>query len=122
VDLARHPEALVPAGVTIVRPAEPLFFANAERVLGRIGDLPDLLSGGVSLVLSLEESFDLDSTALDALLEFAVQMQNRGVTLRLARVRDHVRDLLSAAGAVDLLTHASYSVDDAVQALEKERS
>jgi len=122
VDLARHPEALVPAGVTIVRPAEPLFFANAERVLGRIADLPDLLSGGVSVVLSLEESFDLDSTALDALLEFAVQMQNRGVTLRLARVRDHVRDLLSAAGAVDLLTHASYSVDDAVQALEKERS
>ncbi|MBF7013732.1 SulP family inorganic anion transporter [Novosphingobium resinovorum] len=122
VDIARHPEVSVPAGMTIVRPAEPLFFANAERVLGRIADLPSLRSDGAKLIISLEESFDIDSTALDALLEFAGQMQTRGVSLRLARVRDHVRDLMAAADAADLIARSSYSVDDAVQMLEEETS
>ncbi|MGL4301546.1 MAG: SulP family inorganic anion transporter, partial [Sphingomonas sp.] len=36
VSLARHPEAIAPWGVTIWRPDEPLFFANAEPVLDHI--------------------------------------------------------------------------------------
>ena len=36
VDLARHPEAVSPPGIAIWRPAEPLFFANAERILAFI--------------------------------------------------------------------------------------
>ncbi len=121
VDRRRHAEAIVPPGMTIARPTEPLFFANAERVLGLIADLPGLRAGGGKLVLSLEESFDLDSTALDALLEFDAQMQARGVRVQLARVRDHVRDLMQSAGATGLVTRSSYSVDDAVQMLEQEK-
>ncbi|WP_176594061.1 SulP family inorganic anion transporter [Sphingobium sp. EM0848] len=118
VDLARHPDAVSPPGMMIVRPAEPLFFANAERVLGRVVELLGQHADRRMLILSLEESFDLDSTALDALLEFDTLMRARGIRLQLARVRDHVRDLMLAAGATDLIAQSSYSVDDAVQALK----
>lgn len=110
VDLARHPEAMAPDGVTIWRPAAPLFFANAERVLGSIA----AQGLGRRMILSLEETADLDTTALDALLEFAAQVEAAGGQLWLARVHDHVRDLLLRAGADALVARSSYSVDDAV--------
>lgn len=121
VDLRYHPDAVSPPDMMIVRPAEPLFFANAERVLARIAELLAGQADRNKLILSLEESFDLDSTALDALIEFDALMRARGVRLQLARVRDHVRELMQAAGAADLIARSSYSVDDAVRALEKEK-
>nr|WP_087574263.1 SulP family inorganic anion transporter [Sphingomonas sp. CDS-1] len=121
VDLLRHPDAVSPDGMMILRPAEPLFFANAERVLGRVADLLRAEPDRRMLILSLEESFDIDSTALDALTEFDAMMRASGITVQLARVRDHVRDLMRAAGATDLIARSSYSVDDAVQALKREK-
>jgi len=119
VDVARHPEAVRPPGIDIWRPAEPLFFANAERLLGLLyRRLP--ATKLKALVLSLEESVDLDSTALDALIEFRERIAARGTRLRLARVHDPVRDLLAAAGAHDLVHHSYYSVDDAVAAALRE--
>lgn len=118
VDLARHPDAAPPAGVAIWRPAQPLFFANADRIMGLIAarsrTVPDLRA----VVVSLEESFDLDSTALEALMEFDAVMRGAGLHLQIARAHDHVRDLLEAAGARDLRARCSYSVDDAVAAVE----
>jgi len=121
VDLTRHPEAIAPMGVAIWRPAEPLFFANADSVLNAVAARTRVGFPPQAVVLSLEESFDLDSTALDALIEFNDAMRKAGIRLQLARVHDHVRDLLEAAGAADLLAHSSYSVDDAVSALETTR-
>jgi len=119
VDVARHPEAVRPPGIDIWRPSEPLFFANAERMLGLLyRRLP--ATEIKALVLSLEESVDLDSTALDVLLEFRARIAARGTRLRLARVHDPVRDLLAAAGAHDLVQHSYYSVDDAVRAALRE--
>ena len=114
VDIKRHPEAVAPPGIAIWRAAEPLFFANAERVLGMIAT-----GSGTSkvLIVSLEESADLDSTALDALIEFDAGLAKCGVRVQLARTHDRVRDLLQRAGAHDLATRTSYSVDDAVQAI-----
>ncbi|MEO7688651.1 MAG: SulP family inorganic anion transporter [Sphingomonas sp.] len=117
VDIARHPEAVVPAGVAIWRPAEPLFFANAEQVLGTLEQRLCAQPGLREVVLSLEESFDLDSTALDALIEFEARLCKSGMTLRLARAHDPVRDLLAVAGAEALVRRSSYSVDDAVRAI-----
>jgi hypothetical protein len=48
-----------------------------------------------TVILSLEESPDLDSTRIEALREFAPSMQLRA--LLLARVKDHVRDVLRRA-------------------------
>jgi MFS superfamily sulfate permease-like transporter len=120
VDLARHPDAIAPTGIAIWRPATPLFFANAERMLAIVAAgmraEPDLHA----VILSLEESIDLDSTALDGLLEFEKLMEAQGVRVRLARLHDRARDLLVAAGAEALAQGASYSVDDAVAILAAE--
>ena len=118
VDIARHPDAVQPSGIAIWRPAEPLFFANAERVLGRIAEQQAREPAIKAIIVSLEESFDLDSTAADSLMEFDKQMQARGIWVQIARVRDHIRDLLKAVGAHDLVTRSSYSVDDAVEHLK----
>ena len=118
VDLGRHPDAISPPGVMIWRPAVPLFFANAERVFAMIGGKVRARPDEVVVVVSLEESVDLDSTALDALIEFDTAMAAAGVQVRLARAHDHVRDLLAAADAGNLLARCDYSVDDAIVATQ----
>ena len=114
VDVERHPDAQDISGMIILRPAQPLFFGNAEPILAavtkRIAARPELHVA----IISLEESFELDSTALDALLEFDAAMQRVGTTIYYARVHDHVRDLLLAGGGSDLVARSSFSVDDAV--------
>ncbi|MEN2789408.1 SulP family inorganic anion transporter [Sphingomonas oligophenolica] len=117
VDVERHPEAVAPPGIAIWRPAEPLFFANAEQVLGSVEQKVRAQPGLRAVVLSLEESFDLDSTALDALIEFDTRLRKSGMTLHLARVHDRARDLLGAAGPDDIVSRSFYSVDDAVASI-----
>ena len=112
VDLARHAEAHTMAGVTIWRPNAPLIFANAETVLGTIANFARK-AGAPTLVLSLEESHDLDSTAVDALEEFATSLGAVGIHVILARVHDHARAVLDRAGLHDLAQSATFSVADA---------
>ncbi|MDR3372953.1 MAG: SulP family inorganic anion transporter [Ancalomicrobiaceae bacterium] len=121
VDAARHADAVHPQGIAIWRPSEPVFFANAERIFGIIARTSRAEVGIEAVILSLEETFDLDSTSLEALMEFDARIAGLGLELRLARVRDHVRDVLIRAGAVDLVDRASYSVDDAVEAARRDR-
>jgi MFS superfamily sulfate permease-like transporter len=116
VDLARHPDAIAASGILIWRPAQPLFFANADVVLTRIVRRTRATSSR-AIILSLEESFDLDSSALDALRECDTVLREAGIRMQLARVHDRARDLLALGGASDLLARSSYSVDDAVAAL-----
>ncbi|HEX5184892.1 MAG TPA: SulP family inorganic anion transporter [Allosphingosinicella sp.] len=114
VDLARHKEAEASPDVAIWRPAEPLFFANAEAILGLMSR--ETPAGAGTLIVSLEESSDLDGTALEALVEFDERMDRRGHRVLLARVRDSIRDLLRAADAADLAGRCYYSVADAADA------
>ena len=70
------------------------------------------------MILSLEESSDLDSTAVECLLELDRRLRAGGKRLVLSRVKEPVRDLLSrwdpqGLGAADRLF---WSVADAVRA------
>lgn len=116
VDMARHPEATSPPGILIYRPSEPLFFANAERILAAVSLAAEQEAKDKDLVLSLEQSFDLDSTALEVLIDFDRSMALKGHKLWFARVRNPVRDLFLAAGVADMVSRSSYSTDDAVRA------
>ena len=112
----RHPDAEVPARLAIWRPAEPLFFANAERILSLIAEAQAAEPETRTVIVSIERTDELDSTTLDALIEFDTLMRSRGVTVRLARVRDELLDLIVKAGAKELAERCTYSVDDAVVA------
>jgi len=116
VAIGEHPSAQSPPGMLILRPEEPLFFANAESILAlarqQVVDHP---SARV-VVISLEESPDLDSTALEALADFAAWAGTRGIVLRVARLKDTVHDLLVRAALPQLPPRALdyWSVEDAV--------
>ena len=82
VDLQRHPSARTEPGILIVRPSEALFFANVERILG--GALRLVRHSAVPLhtvILSLEESPNLDGTSIEAMQDFFQQMHQQGQRL-----------------------------------------
>ncbi len=122
VALDRHPEAVVLDGLAIWRPVEPLFFANAESILTAVEAAHVNRAGTESLIVSLEETFDLDSTALEALCEFDTRMQGKVSGLHYARVRDRVRDLVTLAGNSTFEARCHFSVADAVQTCRHPRA
>ncbi|WP_218511343.1 SulP family inorganic anion transporter [Variovorax sp. dw_308] len=117
VDMARHPDAIAPTDGLIARPEVPLFFGNADAVFAAIRQRAAGQVGTRRIVLSLEESPDLDGTSIEALCEFAIWVRARGMQLKLARVKDAVRDVLDRVHSPDLAadTYAAWSVDDAMQ-------
>lgn len=117
VDIARFPQAETTPGLLVLRPEEPLFFGNAEPLLLRARELVRAAPAARRVVLSFEESPDLDSTALETLAEFCAWLAARGVELRVARLRHTVREALLRAGLPTLTdgTLDYSSVDDAVR-------
>jgi MFS superfamily sulfate permease-like transporter len=101
----------------VLRPEEPLFFANAEPLMTLVREQVMAQPQLRLIVLSLEESPDLDSTAIEALGELSAWLQKRGMELRVARLKESARDALSRAQLVQLPAGAlDYSsVDDAVR-------
>jgi MFS superfamily sulfate permease-like transporter len=108
VSIEAHPDVVVVPGLLILRPEEPLFFANVEAVLDSATARLATAPAAHTLVLSLEESPDLDGTAVEALGQFAVQVQRRACQLRLARLKDPVFEVLSTA-ALPGMTGAALS-------------
>ncbi len=114
VDIVRHKNALPIDGIVIFRPNAPLFFANVDAALSEIASRSESLSTGTTVIVSLEESDDLDSSALEALIDLEQLLKKRSMYLMLARVHDRVRDLLTSSGYARLATNGSFSVADAV--------
>ncbi|HUJ51970.1 MAG TPA: SulP family inorganic anion transporter [Steroidobacteraceae bacterium] len=118
VSTSRFPDAVRVPGMLVLRPEEPLFFANAEPFFTQVrAQLLAATPAPKLVILSLEESPDLDSTVLEALGEFCTWLVQRGTELRLARLKDRARDALARAD-LPLLPAATLdysSVDDAVR-------
>ena len=120
VSIAMHPQTAEVDGELILRPEEPLFFVNAEATFAlarqRVRERPGLRR----VILSLEESPDLDGTALEALSDFATWLQARDIVLRVARLKDDTRELLLRAGLPQLPAEGLeyWSVEDAVVAAD----
>ena len=118
VVLDAHQGASSIPGLLILRPEEPLFFASAERVVAEVMIRARSRDELRTVILSLEESSDLDSTALECLIELDHRLLAIEKTLVLTRVKDPVRELLGRChpdglGAAD---RWFWSVADAVQA------
>ncbi|TFB62015.1 SulP family inorganic anion transporter [Cryobacterium sp. Hz7] len=96
-DLSRHPEGERLPGVVIVRFDAPLFFANGgifddfvRRVVTEAG------SDVHTVILAAEPITEIDTTAVEELLELDDFLASRGITLIFAEmkgpVKDHLRD------------------------------
>lgn len=116
VNVAAHPEAREIPGLLIMRPGAPLFFANAERMLALVRQKVESMGAVHALILSLEESPDLDSTSIEALTDLAAFARARGIQLLLARMHDTAIAVLARARLPELPVSAlnNWSVDDAV--------
>src|SRR5262249_9243700 len=117
VNIARFPDAETQPQLLVLRPEEPVFFANAEPLMNAAREHLERDQRVRLLVLSLEESPSLDSTTLEELADFCSWLRARRVELRLARLKDAARRALLRArisgmpeGALDYS-----SVDDAVR-------
>lgn len=110
----KHVEVQRISGLLLLRPEAPLFFANVERILTLIRERI-AIEKPAGVVLSLEESPDLDGTSIEGLADFASEQAHSNVKLVLARLKDPVLALLEATlpqgGAIIL---EPGSVDDAV--------
>jgi MFS superfamily sulfate permease-like transporter len=118
VDMAVHPEARSIEGVIILRPDEPLFFANIDRILTQVRQKVDAAGPSIStVIISLEETPDLDSTSLEALLDFFESITNEGRRLLLARLKHPVHEILKQVAPPSLAApiFSGLSVDDAVK-------
>ncbi|TFB53355.1 SulP family inorganic anion transporter [Cryobacterium sp. TMT1-62] len=96
-DLSRHPEGERLPGIVIVRFDAPLFFANGgifddfvRRVVTEAG------SDVHTVILAAEPITEIDTTAVEELLELDDFLASRGITLIFAEmkgpVKDHLRD------------------------------
>jgi MFS superfamily sulfate permease-like transporter len=125
LNIADHRDAQPVPGILVLRPDEPLFFANVERVLIEARRRISGADAGVhTVILSLEESYDLDSTSVEALDLFFAWVAAQDRHLILARLKHPVHELLKLVVTKDAAAPVmiGLSVDDAVTiALERAR-
>lgn len=119
VDKKTHPDAEPDPNILILRPEEPLFFASVDGIIDVIRQRIEQCTTCRILILSLEESSDLDSSAHDSLTELCLQLQKRGIITLLARVKDPVRVLLLGAQQELFEDRLFLSVADAASCAEQ---
>ena len=118
-DVADHPDAETTPGLLVYRFDAPLFFANAGRLRdGILIALDTAEEPGHQVLVDAELVYDIDSTGAQVLLELLDNLDDRGVTLTMARVRSEIRDELDAARITGRLagTGIYLEVDDGVAA------
>lgn len=117
VSMEAYPEAQTVSGILILRPDTGLFFANCERILVQARrQITAAGSEAHTVILSLEESADLDSSSVEAIRDFCASVSAQKKQLLFARLKTPVLQLLHRAAIPDLTDGAlgDLSVDDAV--------
>ena len=118
VALLNHPEAVSNATkdpkILILRPEVPLFFANIDGVMDAIKNQIEAHRATQIVILSLEQSSDVDSSAAENLVELAALLKRRDITLLLARVKDSIRLVLQKVPNSTCDQFEFWSVADAV--------
>lgn len=98
VSLAAFPEAQPVSGILIVRPDQAMFFANSDRILVQVRDIISSSKLPIhTVILSLEQTPDLDATTVEALRDFFENMKKESKKLILARLKPPVHDVLLSA-------------------------
>jgi high affinity sulfate transporter 1 len=123
-DVKRHPDARTFPGLLIWRAGGDLFFAS----IGHVGDglkaaLATASPAARHVLLDFGSVNFIDTSACDALLNFIKELQDTGVTLAFARVRDEVREPMRLAGVEAAVGSAGFyeRITDGVHAWQQHR-
>jgi SulP family sulfate permease len=116
--LTRHPERKPVSGIRVLRLDVPLFWANAHQAVQEVLHEVDAAPGTKVVILDLEATSQLDTTAVDALTGLLVRLRGRGIDLYLVRVFYQSRGVLLRAGFTARLgsDHMWHSISAAVRA------
>jgi len=117
-DTASYPDAELLPGLVVYRFDAPLIFANArmfgETVRAMAKDRPGLRW----VVIAAQPVTDVDTTASDMLQELDTWLNERGVSLVLAEMKDPVREKIERYELTRTIDPAHFfpTLDDAVSA------
>jgi high affinity sulfate transporter 1 len=121
-----HPGDETFPGIVVLRHDGGLFFATADALHDRIREIVNTADPPVhAIVLDLEAVSFVDSQGAAKLAEISEVMRGDRITVRLARVKTAVREVLEREGVVDLLgaDHVHGNIPGAVEAqLEEDGS
>lgn len=99
VDIAREPDARTEPGLLIMRWSAELFFANATHFQEQVRELIDAAETPPrAVLLDASATTSIDITGADALAELVTELEDRGLTVMIARARGPLRDGLAAIG------------------------
>jgi len=117
-ELADHPEDERFPGVVVLRLDGGLFFATSDALEDRVREVELSTPGITGIVLDCEGMDFVDSQGSAKVSEILELTAQAGVTLRLARVKPAVRDVLERDGVLDRLgvDRIHGNVDRAVEA------
>ena len=94
-DMARHADASRVPGIVIVRFDAPLFFANGGLFDDFVRSVVDRSDHVHTVILAAEPITDIDTTAIDELIELDDFLSSRGIALVIAEMKGPVKDQIS---------------------------
>jgi high affinity sulfate transporter 1 len=124
-DMKRYPDARRVPGLVLFRWGAPLFFANAELfyecVLAAIKESPTPVK---RIIITAEPVTDIDVTSADMLAELVHALAESGVELRVAELKDPVKDQLKRFELFDRFGAANFypTIGSAVDAYLEEHA
>ncbi|QZT63438.1 SulP family inorganic anion transporter [Mycolicibacterium austroafricanum] len=106
-DVDDYPDATLIPGLLVYRYDAPLCFANAEdfrlRALEAVDHMNQASPPVRWFVLNAEANVEVDMTAIEALDQLRQECGRRGIVFAMARVKQDLRDALTAAGVIDAI-------------------
>jgi high affinity sulfate transporter 1 len=123
-DVVRYPDARLEPGLVLFRWDAPLFFANAEFFAESVREAIRASPTRVRcVVVAAEPITSVDVTAADTLAELAASLSGSGIGLRIAELKDPVKDKMRRFGLLALLGKRSFfpTIDSAVAACRPKR-
>lgn len=104
-DLSRYPEGERLPGIVIVRFDAPLFFANGAIFDDYVRSRVRAAGPGITaVILAAEPITDIDTTAMDELVDLDDYLAKHGIRLILAEMKDPVVDVLRRYGLTERFT------------------
>jgi MFS superfamily sulfate permease-like transporter len=119
--VSSYPQAERLPGCVVFRFDAPLFFANARAFREQIRALAQAQPRPKWIIVAAEPITDVDTTAADMLEDLDQDLNERGINLIFAEMKDPVRRKVDRYGLTRTIEPAHFfpTLDDAIAAFER---
>jgi MFS superfamily sulfate permease-like transporter len=121
-DTGSYPDAELLPGCAIFRFDAPLFFANSRTFRERIRGLAHSDPAPAWIIVAAEPITDVDTTASDMLEDLDEALNEQGISLVFAEMKDPVREKIERYGLTRTINPAHFfpTLDEAIAAFRRE--